>query len=51
MVLAYSVEELKGKITRVLATDFCNKDRADIRRTWRNVEENGPAAEKPPADL
>ncbi|MGA2481237.1 MAG: NAD(P)-dependent oxidoreductase [Spirochaetia bacterium] len=51
MVLAYSVEELKGKISRVLATDFCNKDRADIRRTWRNVEENGPAAEKPPADL
>ena len=51
MVLTYTVEGLKEKISRVISTDFVNKDRADIRRTWRNVEENGPGAEPPPHDL
>jgi D-3-phosphoglycerate dehydrogenase len=51
MVLTYTVDGVKEKVARVLRTDFVNKDRADIRRTWRNVEENGPAAEPAPEGL
>ncbi len=51
MVKAFSVEGVRERISRVLTTDFVSKDRADIRRTWRVVEEKGPAAEPAPADL
>ena len=51
MATTFSVEGLRGKISKVWTVDFTNKDRADIRRTWRNVEENGPAAEPAPERL
>jgi hypothetical protein len=51
MATIFSVEGLREKISKVWTVDFTNTDRADIRRTWRNVEENGPAAEPAPEKL
>jgi D-3-phosphoglycerate dehydrogenase / 2-oxoglutarate reductase len=38
-------------MTGVVSTDFINRDRADIRRTWRVIEEGGPGAEEPPKEM
>lgn len=51
MVNVFNVEGVREIMTEVLTTNFKSEDRSDIRRTWRNVEENGPAAEPPPEDL
>jgi D-3-phosphoglycerate dehydrogenase len=51
MVTLYDVEGVKEHIDTVLSTEFKNKDRADIRTTWRLVEEKGPEGVTPPADL
>jgi len=51
MVHLFSVEGVRETVTEVVETEFKNKDRSDIRRTWRSVEENGPGAEPPPPDL
>jgi len=51
MVEVFSTEGVKQSVTEVVTTDFKSKNRGDIRRTWRNVEENGPEAEPPPEDL
>ncbi len=47
----FEVDGVKDKMTEVVSTDFINKDRADIRRTWRVIEDGGPGAEEPPKDM
>jgi len=51
MAEIFAVDGLKGRMTGVAETEFKNKDRGDIRRTWRAVEEHGPEGEPPPEDL
>jgi D-3-phosphoglycerate dehydrogenase len=51
MVNLFEVEGVREHIVEVVSTDFKNKDRADIRTTWRIVEEKGPEGVEPPADL
>lgn len=51
MVEIFSVGGLGSRITEIVKTEFKNKDRGDIRRTWRAVEEHGPEGEPPPEDL
>jgi D-3-phosphoglycerate dehydrogenase len=51
MVEVFGTEGLKAHITDIAVTEFWNKDRGDIRRTWRAVEEHGPEGEPPPKDL
>lgn len=36
MVYLYEVEGVKEHVDQVLTTEFKNKDRADIRTTWRS---------------
>jgi D-3-phosphoglycerate dehydrogenase len=51
MVEIFAVEGLRERMSGVVETEFKNKDRGDIRRTWRAVEEHGPEGEPPPEDL
>lgn len=51
LVEVFSAEDVRDVVTEVMKIDFISKNRGDIRRTWRNVEKNGPAAEPPPEEL
>lgn len=51
MRLTFDADGVRDHVSEVVTTDFENKDRADIRRTWITIEEGGPGAEPPPADM
>jgi D-3-phosphoglycerate dehydrogenase len=51
MVNLFEADGVKEHVSQVLTTEFRNRDRADIRTTWRSVEEKGPEGVEPPADL